>query len=193
MRKWVLSHTIRVTGREGEWLKGSNRFNCHNRITNQLRLGHPSGPHMHLSNQRTPRWWNRTGWRPCQVNNTDWSLMLNFLEVPCCFQCFIYLLRSSTPTGPHGGLEGIQRGSVEGSSATCRWSLNWNTVLEELWSHSGTDEHRRLMCSRQQNSMYCKASDSSSAVKPGLMASITKPNLRVYVSGIQDGDRCSLC
>lgn len=29
----------------------------------------------------SPHWRNCTGWRHCQVNNTDWSLMLNFLEV----------------------------------------------------------------------------------------------------------------
>ena len=35
-----------------------------------------------LCSEWIPLWWNCTGWRLCQVNNTDWSLMLNFLEVP---------------------------------------------------------------------------------------------------------------
>lgn len=39
--------------------------------------------HTHMcTGQWTPSWWNHIGWRLCQVNNTAWSLMLNFLEVP---------------------------------------------------------------------------------------------------------------
>lgn len=112
-----------VSGREREGLNGSNGFNCHNRIT-EINWGLATHldyralicTHTHMCSQwNTPHWWNHTGWRLCQVNNKDWSLMLNFLEVPAGLSAPCTCSALQLPPGCTVGWTGIS-GSI---SALC--------------------------------------------------------------------------
>lgn len=84
--------------------------------------------HTHMcTGQWTPSWWNHIGWRLCQVNNTAWSLMLNFLEVPTRLSTS-YLLTAPAAAWLHSGLNGDQ-GVYHSFAPACR--SFWNTSLEE--------------------------------------------------------------
>lgn len=113
--------------------KGSNRFSsteinwglATHLEYRALSSGLHTYPHVHWS--VTPSWWNHIGWRLCQVNNTAWSLMLNFLEVPTRLSTS-YLLTAPAAAWLHSGLNGDQ-GVYHSFAPACR--SFWNTSLEE--------------------------------------------------------------
>lgn len=137
--------------------------------------------YVHLWSQWTLRWWNRTGLRLCQVNNTDWSLMLNFLEVPTGLSASCTCSATPAAAWLRGGLDGDQR--VYHCSVSARRSLRLETRFrgEQRRDH-GNNEPRRLgefISSEQWDLMYFNTSlFSSRTIKPGSLISLYHPGSR---------------
>lgn len=140
-------------------------------------LGLHTHTYVHLCSQWAPHWWNCTGWRLCQVNNTGWSLTLNFLEVLASLSasCTCSVLQLS----PGCTLDwmGISALRLPAGQSGLKHGLEEYGEEERPWEQRPLEIS--LISSKQWNLMFFTTSIFSSyTIKPGSLISLYHPGSR---------------
>lgn len=147
--------------------------------------------YVRLCSQWTPHWWNCTGWGLCQVNNTDWSLMLNFLEVPASLSasCTCSVLKLSP--GCTVGWIGISALRLPAGQSDLKHGLKEYREKKRPWEQR--TEEIGLISSKQWDLMYFNTSlFSSHTIKSGSLISLYHPGSSIEVNCLKSWWRQSV-